>query len=178
MLTRRMSHRYEDAEGHSLFSDVMMPMQELGQLGGPVRMFVFTKMASQANDPTETPRGISSPFKPSKAAAQQMDTLLVSTRELTTEAATLKQVICGVPEFGEDPAASIASFAAQKFTAFKTVADAAANSSKLNGVPLVSMSPSDAIVKEANLSGPTLVALQTELEYVASRILQAGGAKR
>ena len=58
--------------------DVMMSMLKDRMLTAPIRKMIFSKVASQSNEPAETPGGILSPFKPAKSSQAGMDSIAES----------------------------------------------------------------------------------------------------
>lgn len=161
------SRMFIDPTGNALFSDVMMPMAAEGTLAAPVSKFIFTKMASQKNEHVTSPGGIDSPFTPARPAQAQMDKIAESLYSAARSHSELQACLKAGAAEGR-----LSEFAGVHFTAFKTVADVAANASKLHGAPFATMRSDD-----AQLGKPykkVLDAVKSELNDLAQTLLGDG----
>jgi len=161
------SRMFHDATGNALFSDVMMPMAADGSLSAPVSKFIFTKITSQKNEPVTSPSGIKTPFSPAKIASAQMDTIAESVYSAAHKHPDLQPCLKGGAADGR-----LSEFAATHFTAFKTVADVAANTSKLHGAPIATMRSDDAELGKPDKK--VLDAVRAELNELAKAVLGEG----
>jgi len=175
---------FEDDAEQALFTNVMVPMQNAGQLGGPLRHVIITRVVSNGNQESETPNGIPSPCKMATATAKACDFVLETFREmanshdteapianestLTSYSKTLKKIFVGD---GDDDIAVARLFAQKAFTTFKAIPDTIANTTSRFGAPFAIMTGQEDFAQAANVSKPVLEAVQHDIKFVADRIL-------
>jgi cellulose biosynthesis protein BcsQ len=158
------SRMFEDATGNALFTDVMSPMAADRLLSAPVSKFIFTKVVSQKNEPVMSPGGTPLPFSPAKAAQEQMDNICGRIFDAARDFPDFRQCLKdGAPQ------ERVSEFAGEFFTAIKTVADVAANTSKLHGAPIATMRSDDAALGKPDKK--VIDAVRAELRDLVGTLL-------
>jgi len=161
---------FEDPTGNALFMSVMIPAAQQKMPMAPVRKFIFTKVMSVTNKEVTTERGTPLPFTPAKAAMAQMDSMAESLRQAAHSPPPLRTCLDG---YSEDGATILQQFCSKYFTAFKTVTDLSANTSKDFGAPLCCMNASDKTLGEdaQRPDKKTLNDLKVEVNTVVCKLL-------
>ena len=165
---------FQDVTGNALFTDVMIPMMQAGKLRARVSNMVFTQVAGTGNNEAETPGGIVSPFKPPKVIMKQMDILAEQVWSACQHDDRYGQLFSNVDNLEPTSGNIITTFRATYFTSMKMAPDLAANMSKMNGLPLCTMT-ADKYTAPNGLEGSTgketLNALKAEVQHLVSIIL-------
>ena len=160
---------FADNTNNALFRDVLIKMNEKGQLRAQVKKFVFTRVGSTANTPSATPGGISSPFTPTKTSSLQMDDMA---RQLWS--------VCELPEYKalfadldglETEGNAVQAFMRKYFGVFKLVPELASLISTMNGIPVCTMT-SKTYTAANGLSGSTGAAVLNSLKAEISASTQ------
>jgi len=165
---------FQDVTKNALFQDVMIDMDIKNQLKARVKKMVFTRVDKTANKPTSTPRGIHSPFTPTKTTQAQMDDMAQQMWAACEHSEYIKSLFSGIEDLKPEGGSLTQTFVRKYFSTFKLVPDLAANISKMNGVPLCVMT-GDTYTAASGLSGKSdagsLTALKVELQYECQSIL-------
>jgi len=165
---------FQDVTKNALFQDVMIDMDIKNQLKARVKKMVFTRVDKTANKPTSTPRGIHSPFTPTKTTQAQMDDMAQQMRAACEHSEYIKDLFDGIHDLKPEGGSLTQTFVKKYFSTFKLVPDLAANISKMNGVPLCVMT-GDTYTAASGLSGKSdagsLTALKVELQFECQSIL-------
>jgi len=165
---------FQDVTKNALFQDVMIDMDIKNQLKARVKKMVFTRVDKTANKPTSTPRGIHSPFTPTKTTQAQMDDMAQQMWAACEHSEYIKDLFDGIHDLKPEGGSLTQTFVKKYFSTFKLVPDLAANISKMNGVPLCVMT-GDTYTAASGLSGKSdagsLTALKVELQFECQSIL-------
>ena len=166
---------FTDVTGNSLFTDVMIPMNDKGYLRARVAKMVFTKVAVDKNDKTTTTGGISSPFTPRKTVMEQMDLMAQQVWSACNHDVRYRRLFADEDSLEPGPDGNVVmTFRSRYFTAMKMAPDLAANMSKLNGLPLCTMT-GEKYKAPSGLEGQsaksTLEALKLELQTLVINML-------
>ena len=165
---------FQDVTQNALFQDVMIDMDIKDQLKARVKKMVFTRVDKTANKPTSTPRGIHSPFTPTKTTQAQMDDMAQQMWAACEHSEYIKRLFDGIEDLKPEGGSLTQTFVKKYFSTFKLVPDLAANISKMNGVPLCVMT-GDTYTAASGLSGKSdagsLTALKVELQYECQSIV-------
>ena len=143
---------FQDVTKNALFQDVMIDMDIKNQLKARVKKMVFTRVDKTANKPTSTPRGIHSPFTPTKTTQAQMDDMAQQMWAACEHSEYIKSLFSGIEDLKPEGGSLTQTFVRKYFSTFKLVPDLAANISKMNGVPLCVMT-GDTYTAASGLSG-------------------------
>mmetsp|Transcript_176 Transcript_176/g.466 ORF Transcript_176/g.466 Transcript_176/m.466 type:complete len:418 (-) Transcript_176:767-2020(-) len=130
---------FQDVTGNALFTDVMLPMNDAGYLRAKVTRMVFTKVASRSNEVTITPKGSPLPFVPPKTVMDQMDNLAQQAWAACLHDDRYRKLFAGADTLEPTAGNIVTTFLATYFTGMKLAPDLAANMSKMNGLPLCTM---------------------------------------
>lgn len=165
---------FQDVTKNALFQDVMIDMDIKNQLKARVKKMVFTRVDKTANKPTSTPRGIHSPFTPTKTTQAQMDDMAQQMWAACEHSEYIKDLFDGIHDLKPEGGSLTQTFVKKYFSTFKLVPDLAANISKMSGVPLCVMT-GDTYTAASGLSGKSdagsLTALKVELQFECQSIL-------
>ena len=165
---------YQDVTGNALFTDVMIPMMEAGKLRARVSLIVFTQVSSGSNTKAATPGNILSPFTPRKAVMEQMDILAKQVWAANQYDDRYRLLFSDIDALEPTSGNIVDMFRATYFTAMKQCPDLAANMTKMNGVPLCTMT-ADKYTTVSGLTGSTgkdtLDALKSEVQYLVIKML-------
>jgi hypothetical protein len=165
---------FQDVTKNALFQDVMIDMDIKNQLKARVKKMVFTRVDKTANKPTSTPRGIHSPFTPTKTTQAQMDDMAQQMWAACEHSEYIKDLFDGIHDLKPEGGSLTQTFVKKYFSTFKLVPDLAANISKMNGVPFCVMT-GDTYTAASGLSGKSdagsLTALKVELQFECQSIL-------
>jgi hypothetical protein len=165
---------FQDVTKNALFQDVMIDMDIKNQLKARVKKMVFTRVDKTANKPMSTPRGIHSPFTPTKTTQAQMDDMAQQMWAACEHSEYIKDLFDGIHDLKPEGGSLTQTFVKKYFSTFKLVPDLAANISKMNGVPLCVMT-GDTYTAASGLSGKSdagsLTALKVELQFECQSIL-------
>ena len=165
---------FQDVTKNALFQDVMIDMDIKNQLKARVKKMVFTRVDKTANKPTSTPRGIHSPFTPTKTTQAQMADMAQQMWAACEHSEYIKDLFDGIHDLKPEGGSLTQTFVKKYFSTFKLVPDLAANISKMNGVPLCVMT-GDTYTAASGLSGKSdagsLTALKVELQFECQSIL-------
>jgi len=160
---------FQDVTGNALLSDVMLGMDTKGQLRARIQAMVFARVDKTANKLCETPEGIHAMFTPTKTTMRAMDNMALQMWEACMHDVRYKRLFKDADEIGKSKA-----FTSSYFRAFKLVPDLAANISKMNGLPLCTMT-SEKYVAPSGLNGQSdkgaLDALKAELQDFCQGLL-------
>ena len=136
---------------------------------------VFTKVAVDKNEMKVTTGGISSPFTPRKTVMDQMDVLAQQVWAACVHDVRYRRLFADEDSLEPGPEGNIVTtFRARYFTAMKMAPDLAANMSKMNGLPLCTMT-GEKYTTPSGLEGQTgkstLEALKLELQALVIGML-------
>lgn len=165
---------FQDVTGNALFTNVMIPMNDAGLLRAKVKRMVFTKVTSSKNEETVSTGGINSPFSPPKTVMDQMDVLAQQVWAACTHDDRYRRLFDDVDALEPTGGNIVTTFRATYFTAMKLAPDLAANMSKMNGLPLCTMT-GEKYKAPSGLEGQsaksTLDALKAEVQKLVISML-------
>ena len=164
---------FQDVTGNSLFTDVMIPMRAKAQLRARVAKCVFTKVSSNKNEETETQGGIHSPFRPSNTVMAQMDAMAQQVWSACMHDDRYRALFKDVDSIAPGADGNVVqAFRSRYFTAMKMAPDLAANISKMNGLPICSMT-SQTYVAPSGLEGQSGKAVLDGLKAEIQKLVNA-----
>jgi len=161
---------FSDITENALFTDVLIGMDQIEQLQARVKKFMFTRVGSNANSPSVSEGGISSPFTPTKTSSAQMDDMA---RQIWSacEEPVYKSLLLNTDSLDNVDGNAVRSFMQHYFGMFKAVPELASLISTMNGIPVCVMT-SQTYTAANGLSGSTGVAALNSLKAELSASTQ------